>query len=141
MKNRRPAKRSKTNRQPHNRKRTNMSQAQSNTSSTDRRTELRTTAEDFYSVEINLGGNLPVYRFKLRDISDHGICILIKKQSPLLPYLQVGGRLDLQFYSDQRDGVPRLLATEIRHITEGKPGNFKGHVLVGLQVLVGSTAE
>lgn len=106
----------------------------------DRRAEPREAAADFYSVEINLGGTVPVYRFKLRDISDHGICILIKKHSPILPHLQVGDRMDLLFYSDNRDGSPRQLTTEIRHITEGTPGNLEGHVLVGLRVLEGSTS-
>jgi len=126
--------------QPRSLIRNAMSQSTSSKSSTDRRTETRRKATEFYSVEINLGGDLPVYRFKLRDISDHGVCILIKKGSPIVTHLQVGGRLDLLFYSDSRAGTPRQLTTEIRHITEGEPGNFEGHVLVGLQVLGGSTA-
>lgn len=118
-----------------------MNPSDSKASTSERRSEPRTAAADFFSVEINLGGAIPVYRFKLRDISDHGLCIVIKKGSPILPYLQVEGRLDLLFYSDSRDGAPRQFATEIRHITEGVPGNFQGHVLVGLRVLEGSTAE
>jgi len=117
-----------------------MSQSDPSAPASERRAERRSTADEFYSVEIDLGGSLPVYRFKLRDISDHGVCILVQKSSPILKQLQVGGRLDLSFYSDNRKGVPRQLTTEIRHITEGRPGNFEGHFLVGLQLLEGSTS-
>lgn len=101
----------------------------------ERRSEPRTLTEGLYSVEINLGGSIPIYQFKLRDISANGACILVKDDSPILNYLKVGQVLNMKYYSTDRSNPTEFLASEIRHITKAEPGRFEGHYLVGVLVL------
>ena len=108
-----------------------------NCSSTEKRTEPRIEAEQFHSVEINPGIPLPIYQFNLRDVSDSGVCILVKADSPILEHLNVGQVLDLKYYAmdESKSNIVRQLKTKIRHITKGTPGHYNGHCLVGVAIL------
>ncbi len=103
---------------------------------TEKRSEPRIEAEQFHSVEINMGLPLPIYQFNLRDISDNGVCILVREDSPILEHLKVGQILDLKYYArdDSKCNIIRQLKTRIRHITRGTPGHFNGHHLVGVAI-------
>lgn len=103
-------------------------------SADDRRSKPRTDVERFHSVEINLGAPLPIYQFNLRDISENGICILVKEDSPILEKIKVGQELDLIYYASDasKANITKRLKTTIRHITKGKPGHYKGHFMVGV---------
>jgi hypothetical protein len=103
-------------------------------SSKDRRSEPRMDVERFHSVEINLGAPLPIYQFNLRDISENGVCILVKEDSPIIENIKVGQELDLIYYAMDvsRGNITKQLKTTIRHITKGKPGHYKGHYMVGV---------
>jgi hypothetical protein len=103
--------------------------------SPERRSEARKPAEAFHSVEINLGGVVPVYRFGLRDISESGACILVASDSPILPYLAVGRTLAMKFFAHGRGNPAQRLTAEIRHITPGVPGNLEGLHQVGIRIL------
>ncbi len=100
----------------------------------EKRSEPRTITEGLYSVEINLGSSLPIYQFKLRDISTNGACILIKDDSPILNHLKVGQILDMKYYSTDRSQPTKYLKSEIKHITKAGPGRFDRHYLVGVLV-------
>lgn len=91
----------------------------------------------FHSVEIKLGAPLPIYQFNLRDISENGVCILVKEDSPILEHLKVGQELELKYYAqdDSKANVVREVQTRIRHITKGKPGHFNGHYMVGVMFM------
>ena len=103
-------------------------------SSVERRSEPRIDGERFHSVEINLGAPLPIYQFNLRDISENGVCILVKEDSPIMKRLEVGQELDLKYYAldESNSNITKQLKTKIRHITKGKPGHFNGHYMVGV---------
>ena len=103
-------------------------------SSEDRRSVPRRDVERFHSVEINLGAPLPIYQFNLRDISENGVCILVKEGSPIIEHIKVGQELDLKYYASDESNTKRVkqLKTKIRHVTKGKPGNFNGHYMVGV---------
>jgi hypothetical protein len=101
----------------------------------ERRSEVRRPAEAFHSVEINLGGVVPVYRFGLRDISENGACILVADDSPILPHLAVGRTLSMKFFAHGRGNPAQHLRAEIRHITPGQPGNLDGLHQVGIRIV------
>jgi hypothetical protein len=90
--------------------------------------------ERFHSVEINLGAPLPIYQFNLRDMSDNGVCILVKEDSPILEHIKVGQELDLKYYAldESKANTTRQLKTTIRHVTKGKPGHYSGHFMIGV---------
>ncbi|MDZ7579533.1 MAG: PilZ domain-containing protein [Deltaproteobacteria bacterium] len=102
----------------------------------EKRSEPRIEAGQFHSVEINLGVPLPIYQFNLRNVSDTGVCILVKQDSPILQHLKVGQVLELKYYAvdESKANIVRRFKTEIRHITKGTPGHYNGHFLVGVAI-------
>ena len=101
----------------------------------ERRTEERSVVTRFYCVEICIGEGLPAYKFKLRDLSRHGMCILVKENSSVLSHLKVGREMEMLYHSDPRSGPATSLMTQIRHITrQQESGLFEGHCLIGLTV-------
>jgi hypothetical protein len=101
----------------------------------ERRSEPRTITEGLYSVEINLGGSIPIYQFKLWDISANGACILVREDSPILKHLRVGQKLSMKYYSTDKSKATEYLKSEIIHITKTDSGRHKGHYLVGVLVV------
>jgi len=110
---------------------------QENRFPSEKRAEPRIEAGQFHSVEINPGIPLPIYQFNLRDVSDNGVCILVKADSPILEHLKVGQVMDLKYYAmdGSKANIVRQLKTKIRHITKGTPGHYNGHCLVGVAIL------
>jgi hypothetical protein len=101
----------------------------------EKRTEPRKSVSQYHSVEIKLSGSLPIYQFKLRDISPHGVCILIREDSSVLNHLQVGQILNMKYRSEDPTQPTEFLKTEIKHITKAQQGRLKGHYLVGVFIL------
>ena len=112
-----------------------MTQNKRNKSFVEKRSEPREITEGLYSVEINLGGSVPIYQFKLRDISPNGACILVREDSPILKHLKVGQVLDMKYYSTDRSNPSEFFKSEIKHITRSGPGEFRGHYMIGVLVL------
>jgi hypothetical protein len=112
-----------------------MAESSNETSMKDRRCEHRRQAEKFLSVEFNLGGAVPIYQFGLKDISENGACIMVRKGSAILKHLTVGQVLNLKFYEHGLYHPASLLKSEIRHITEGKPGRNNELVMIGIRIL------
>ena len=102
--------------------------------SVERRSEPRTTTEEFHSVEFVLPGVNFTYQFRIWNMSPQGMCIVVKKDSGLLKHLNVGDVIDLRYHpNDLKDSAVNL-RTEIRHITKQEEGKFKHHSLVGLVI-------
>lgn len=101
----------------------------------ERRTEPRKNAEQYHSVEFNLGGAVPIYQFGLRDISENGACIVVKTDSPILKHIEVGQIMNLKFYEHGIYNPASLLKSEIRHISAGTPGHNEGLVMIGIRIL------
>ncbi|MBU0990896.1 MAG: PilZ domain-containing protein [Proteobacteria bacterium] len=99
-----------------------------------RRTEPRTLVDLYYSVEFSLEGLDSIYQFIIYDISQRGICILIKENSAVLDKLKVGDVFDMKYYPIKLLGPTEHLKTEIKHITRENSGRYKDHYLVGLSV-------
>lgn len=99
------------------------------------RFESRKVAEAYYSVEFAFKRDLPLYQFKVRDMSPGGLGILANEGSEALKRLTVGDVLEMKYNPVNREHSAVYLKTEIRHITRLEQGPFKGHYLVGIQVL------
>jgi hypothetical protein len=107
------------------------------TEPTDRRFETREPAKDDYNAEIKMLG-YPVYQVKIADISPNGSAIVVKEDSSLLNLLTVGRTLDVRFHIDEPENqinAVKQFKAEVKHISELKEGRYKGHRLVGLQML------
>lgn len=99
-----------------------------------RRSEPRTIVDLYYSVEFSVEGLDLIYQFIIYDISEKGICILVKEGSPVLDRLHVGDIFIMKYYPIKLMGPAEHLKTEIKHITKEKTGRYRNHYLVGLSV-------
>jgi hypothetical protein len=101
----------------------------------ERRAEPRIEIDKYYSVELSVPGTEFVYQFKIWNLSEHGLCVVVKDDSDLLKHLAVGNILEIQYCPDDLASPKVSLKTEIRHITKQEEGRFSGHTLVGLLIL------
>ena len=101
---------------------------------TDRRTDDRHLPKKFYSVEMKLAG-LPIYQFKLKDVSENGVCFMVKEDSAILEYLEVALLLDMQYYSEDKTEPSEIFRSEIKHITKATEKPYKGNYMVGVMIL------
>ena len=97
------------------------------------RTEAKTISNEFYSVQFFLNANEMFYKFKLRDISSNGQCILVKQDSPVFTELQVGDILDMEYSKPESLGASELFKTQIT--SKNSHDRFKGHSLVELTII------
>ncbi len=100
----------------------------------EKRSEKRTVADQYYSVQFQPKGMPSVYQFKIRNISSKGLCILIKDDSQILEHLDAGDVLEMTYYRTDSAMKTKIMRTRIVHISKGEPGLFEGHHLVGLSV-------
>ena len=101
----------------------------------EKRSSKRALSTGFHGAEIKLTG-VPLYQFKLKDISDNGASILIKENSAMINHLEVGQRLQIKFHSNSHPDLNGYFDSKIAHITKNEEGRYKGHYLVGVQILV-----
>jgi hypothetical protein len=95
--------------------------------------ELRTILDKYYSVQFSLNKMDPAYLFKLRNISDNGLCILVKQDSSAFKQLNVGDILNMEYNPAESSDPTKLLKTQIT--SKNCYDRFKGHSLVELKVL------
>jgi hypothetical protein len=107
----------------------------------ERRAEPRFEIDKYYSVELSVPGTEFVYQFKIWNLSDHGLCVVVKEDSDLLKHLTVGSVLEMEYYPADVKSPRICLETEIKHITKQEEGRFSGHSLVGLLVLKRKTSD
>lgn len=95
----------------------------------------KTNLEKYQSVEILINGlNVP-YQFKIWQITPHCIWVLVKEDSNILPLIKLGDTLNIKCYPTNRAFQPESIDTMIQHINMNDQGRFKGHCLVGLEIL------
>jgi hypothetical protein len=102
--------------------------------SAERRAEARSPADRYYSVQFTVAGLRSHYQFKTWNISQKGLCILVKEGSAVLEYLHAGDVLEMTYYANDPLGTQETLKTRIQHITKNETGRFQGHYLVGLSI-------
>jgi len=100
----------------------------------EKRSEVRETAQRYYSVQFTKPGLDAVYQFKLWNISQKGLCILVKEDSAVLKHLAVGDTIDMIFYLTEAKGELERFKTQIKHITKNEDGRFQGHYFIGLAI-------
>jgi hypothetical protein len=88
--------------------------------------------DQFHSVEIFLPEPGKHYLFKLRDISDGGMCIYIKNDSLILKYINIGDEMMITFRAPKK--APESLKVQIKHMFECGNGPFHGHYVIGLSI-------
>ena len=103
--------------------------------SSDRRSETRTSAAQYHSVELQPKTPGMMYQFKLWNISDQGVCIVVKKDSEILNMIHVDDILMMNLCPNRQDAPKKSVTMKIVHITPKEDGKFQGHFLVGLSVL------
>ena len=89
----------------------------------------------YYSAEFSINGLGAAYQFRLRNTDAIPMCVLVREDSNIVPWLKVGDVFDVKYYSTDANNSPAFLSTEIRDITRDDQGRFKGHYLVGLEIL------
>jgi hypothetical protein len=100
---------------------------------TEIKSELRTILDKYYSVQFTLSKMDPAYLFKLRDISNSGLCILVKQDSTVFRQLNEGDILDMEYNPTESSGPTKLLKTQIT--SKNCYDQFKGHSLVELTII------
>ena len=100
----------------------------------EKRSEERAFPTGVHGAEIKLTG-IPLYQFKLKDISDKGASLLVKEDSAMVNHLEVGQFVNVKFHSDAGTDSDGYFESEIKHITKIEEGRYKGHYLVGVVLL------
>lgn len=91
--------------------------------------------EDYYSVEIPLEGLECLHQFKIWNMDQGTLGVVVRQESELLTYLRVGDTIEMKYYILNPACPPKFLPTKIRHIKKEDQGRFKGHVVIGLDIL------
>ena len=112
-----------------------MTSTQSSGERPERRSEPRSAADKYYSVQFSTKSLPSFYQFKLWNISSSGLCILVKEDSEILPHLNINDVIEMTYYLKEGQGANETLQTEIKHITKNEDGRFRGHFLVGLSIV------
>jgi len=100
----------------------------------EKRSAKRALPTGSHGAEIKLIG-VPLYQFKLKDISDNGASILVKEDSAMINHLEVGQSLKIKFHLSSRADFNGYFESKIKHITKIEERRYKGHYLVGVQIL------
>lgn len=103
------------------------------TNITENRSEKRFLAANLSCVEFKPNLLQMSYKFKIRDISSSGMCIVVNENSELLQHIKKGDIYNMKYFPEEGD--PQKMKTEIRHISKEKNGKYEGHILVGLSIL------
>lgn len=103
----------------------------------ERRSEPRRKPEQYFSAEFIFDEAELHYQFKIWDTASSSMCVLVKETSDVLGHLKVGQTVRVRYYSQRSPFPSDALMTVIRHITRNDQGKFKGHFLVGLEIVPG----
>jgi hypothetical protein len=86
-------------------------------------------------IEFDIPGAL-VYQLKLQDISQNGAGIIVRPDSGFLSLIKVDQQFKVKLLAPGDSQVAQgIYQVRIAHVTESKEGRFKGHVVVGIELL------
>jgi integration host factor subunit alpha len=104
-------------------------------SASNRRSEPRYENLQHGTAVVRVSG-IPIYVFKLKDVSENGTCFIVKEDSSLLRNIQVGQEIEIQIVLTEDGSVSNVFQrSKIMHITKPGEGRFTGHLLIGVRVL------
>ena len=98
---------------------------------TEKRVEPRTNSLTDHRAELKFPG-VPVYQFKVRDISEHGAGVVVRADSDFLKMIQVGQNVKVNLLAPGGPERSGHFKSRIEHISELEKGRFKGHLAVGI---------
>lgn len=98
----------------------------------DKDLEFIKNVHQYYSVEVWIDGLDVPYQFKIWQITSGCAWVLVKKDSNIIPLLNVGDILTIKCYPANQLFPPECLATRIKYISMYDKGRFKDHCLIGL---------
>jgi hypothetical protein len=101
----------------------------------EKRSDKRKRTDRFYCAEIDLGPPLPIYQFRVRNISGHRASVLVKEDSSILKSLTIGQKLKMNYWTGEHLGETKTWLAEIKHITKQICGSLKGHFIVGFSII------
>lgn len=99
------------------------------------RREIRKAASEFARIEFKPASADLSYHLRLRDFSDSGLGVLVKKDSELLTHLKTGDVLAMTYFKGSEAIPSQCLKVEIRHISDPAKGKPENHLIVGLHIL------
>ncbi len=93
--------------------------------------------DQYNSVEFSSDKLSVTHQFKIRNIEQMSMCILVREDSSVLSQIKIGDILDMKCnrLSTGDSSGSEHRKTAIRHIIKQDLGRFKGHYLVGLEIL------
>jgi hypothetical protein len=100
-----------------------------------RRSEPRSFTDQYHCVEFQIYTIGSFYQFKIWDISNKGMCILVKENSAVMNHIKIDDVIEMKYYPKESSASIESIKTQIRHITKSEHGRFKGHYLIGLSIL------
>ncbi len=101
----------------------------------EKRSEQRTVVDQYYSVDFSVGNESHLYQFKIWNLSEKGMCILVKEGSAAMNHINIGDIVKMKYYKANSSSPGTYLKTKIIHISKDEEGRFKGHHVIGIQVL------
>lgn len=91
--------------------------------------------DQYYSVEFQSINFNSLYQFKLWNLGQESMCVLVKENSGILERLRVGDILNMKYYTTDSNCPTTHQETEIKYIKKEDNGRFRGHFLIGLAIL------
>jgi len=78
----------------------------------------------------------PLYQLKAKEISETGIGVIVKPDSKFLNLIEIGQEMNVELLTPQESRhIQGFYSAKIAHITTLEEGRFKGHKLVGLELI------
>ena len=101
----------------------------------ERRSEQRIDSPPDGIAIVRVAG-IPVYQFRLKDLSENGTAFLVPDDSTILRNIRVGQLIDIRV-SLKSEGIVSTVyqSSEIRHITRQEAGRYKGSIIIGVKIL------
>jgi|GEM_PF-6133191 hypothetical protein len=98
------------------------------------RSEIRKAAEQGAVVEFRPSAEAMVYQMTLRNWSDLGLGLLVKKNSGICKVLEKGHTFAMAVHKvGARDRIENV-RVEVRHISEPAAGQHPDHYIIGLLI-------
>ena len=101
----------------------------------EKRSDKSNRRDRFYCVEIDLGPPVPIYQFRVRNISGHTASVLVKEGSSILKSLTIGQKLKMNYWTGEFIGETKTWKVQIKHISKQNRGSLKGHFLVDFSII------
>jgi hypothetical protein len=103
----------------------------------EKRKEIRSVYPSDTMLEIKLPGT-PLYQLKIRDLSENGVGVIVKPDSPILKLIKLGQELNVSLIpAEGSEGAWGQYQSTVEHISEVKEGPFHGNMIIGLSFHTG----